>query len=203
MPILRVWTGWLMIDAPFRRTSPGRRDDEAGDHHQGGGLSRAARPEERHELPRPYIEGNRFGCDEVTAMFAKIFQLDLCALSSFGNTSVYPRTWLRHRISVHPSCPFQIFQPMIFVAAEEIGVTQPAVSKIIKALEGEFGVVLFERRKGRLVPAPEAKYLKNVARSLLDQINDVQRHLKDYGNLRVGDLRVLSIPGPTVFFFRP
>jgi len=89
---------------------------------------------------------------------------------------------------------------LVSKAAEEIGVTQPAVSKIIKALEGEFGVVLFERRKGRLVPTPEAKYLKNVARSLLDQINDAQRHLKDYGNLRVGDLRVLSIPGPTLFF---
>lgn len=89
---------------------------------------------------------------------------------------------------------------LVSKAAEEIGITQPAVSKIIKALEGEFGVVLFERRKGRLVPTPEAKYLKNVARSLLDQINDAQRHLKDYGNLRVGDLRVLSIPGPTLFF---
>ncbi|MBS4009468.1 MAG: LysR family transcriptional regulator [Roseovarius sp.] len=89
---------------------------------------------------------------------------------------------------------------LVSKAAEEIGVTQPAVSKIIKGLEEEFGVVLFERRKGRLVPTPEAKYLKNVARSLLDQINDVQRHLKDYGNLRVGDLRVLSIPGPTLFF---
>ena len=89
---------------------------------------------------------------------------------------------------------------LVSKAAEEIGVTQPAVSKIIKSLEEEFGVVLFDRRKGRLVPTPEARYLKNVARSLLDQINDAQRHLKDYGNLRVGDLRVLSIPGPTLFF---
>jgi len=89
---------------------------------------------------------------------------------------------------------------LVSKAAEEIGVTQPAVSKIIKGLEDEFGVSLFERRKGRLVPTPEAKYLKNVARSLLDQINEAQRHLKDYGNLRVGDLRVLSIPGPTLFF---
>lgn len=89
---------------------------------------------------------------------------------------------------------------LVSKAAEEIGVTQPAVSKIIKGLEEEFDVVLFDRRKGRLVPTPEARYLKNVARSLLDQINDAQRHLKDYGNLRVGDLRVLSIPGPTLFF---
>lgn len=89
---------------------------------------------------------------------------------------------------------------LVSKAAEEIGVTQPAVSKIIKGLEEEFGVVLFDRRKGRLVATPEARYLKNVARSLLNQINDAQRHLKDYGNLRVGDLRVLSIPGPTQFF---
>lgn len=33
-------------------------------------------------------------------------------------------------------------------AAEEVGITQPAVSKIVKGREQEFGVRLFERRKG-------------------------------------------------------
>jgi len=89
---------------------------------------------------------------------------------------------------------------LITRAASEIGITQPAVSKIIKNLEEEFGVELFERRKGRLMATPEAHFLNNVAKSVLDQIVDAQRFLKDYGNLRVGDLKVLSIPGPTLFF---
>lgn len=89
---------------------------------------------------------------------------------------------------------------LITQAASEIGVTQPAVSKIIRKLEEEFGVELFERHKGRLRATPEAHYLQSVAKSVLDQINDAQRFLKDYGNLRVGDLKVLSIPGPTLFF---
>ncbi len=89
---------------------------------------------------------------------------------------------------------------LITRAANEIGITQPAVSKIIKNLEEEFGVELFERRKGRLKATPEALFLNNVAKSVLDQLVDAQRFLKDYGNLRVGDLKILSIPGPTLFF---
>ncbi|MCC5991359.1 MAG: LysR family transcriptional regulator [Rhodobacteraceae bacterium] len=89
---------------------------------------------------------------------------------------------------------------LISRAANEIGITQPAVSKMIKSLEEEFGVELFERRKGRLKATPAAHFLNNVAKSVLDQIVDAQRFLEDYGNLRVGDLKILSIPGPTLFF---
>ncbi|TIU44289.1 MAG: LysR family transcriptional regulator [Mesorhizobium sp.] len=89
---------------------------------------------------------------------------------------------------------------LISRAADEIGVTQPAISKTIKAMEEEVGVTLFERAKGRLNPTPEALYLRNVANSIVNQLNDATRFLTDYGNMQVGDLRVLSIPGPSLFF---
>lgn len=89
---------------------------------------------------------------------------------------------------------------LISKAADEIGVTQPAMSKLIKQIEDELGIRLFERSRGRLFPTPEANYLKNVANSVLNQLNEATRFLQDYGNMRAGDLRVMSIPGPALFF---
>ena len=37
-------------------------------------------------------------------------------------------------------------------AAEMIGVTQPAVSRLVRDLEAELGLSLFERRGNKLVP---------------------------------------------------
>lgn len=89
---------------------------------------------------------------------------------------------------------------LISKAAHEIGVTQPAMSKLIQQIEAELGVRLFERSRGRLFATPEANYLRNVANSVLNQLNDATRFLQDYGNMRAGDLRVLSIAGPALFF---
>ena len=89
---------------------------------------------------------------------------------------------------------------LVSQAARKIGVTQPAISKIIKGLEEEAQVPLFVREKGRLKPTPEARYLQNIARNIFGQINDAKRFLRDYGSLKAGDLKILSIPGPTLFF---
>lgn len=89
---------------------------------------------------------------------------------------------------------------LISKAAHEIGVTQPAISKLIQQIEAELGVRLFERSRGRLFATPEANYLRNVANSVLSQLNDATRFLQDYGSMRAGDLHVLSIPGPSLFF---
>lgn len=89
---------------------------------------------------------------------------------------------------------------LISKAADEIGVTQPAISKLIKQMEEELDIRLFERSRGRLFPTPEANYFRNVANSILNQLNDATRFLQDYGNMHAGDLQVLSIPGPSLFF---
>lgn len=89
---------------------------------------------------------------------------------------------------------------LISQAARKIGVNQPAVSKMIQAIESEIGVDLFIREKGRLRARPEAYYLENVAKNIFGQLNDASQFLRDYGNSEVGELRVMSIPGPTLFF---
>jgi DNA-binding transcriptional LysR family regulator len=89
---------------------------------------------------------------------------------------------------------------LISQAARKIGVNQPAVSKIIRAMESEIGIDLFAREKGRLKATPEAFYLESVAKNVFNQLNDASQFLKDYGNSEVGELRVMGIPGPTLFF---
>lgn len=89
---------------------------------------------------------------------------------------------------------------LVSKAADEIGVTQPNVSKLIRQIEDELGVRLFERSRGRLFPTPEATYLRNVANSVLGQLNEATRFLQDYGKMRAGDLRIMSIAGPSLFF---
>jgi DNA-binding transcriptional LysR family regulator len=88
----------------------------------------------------------------------------------------------------------------VSAAARHVGLTQPAVSKIVQGLEADVGVPLFRREKGRLIPTPEAYYLRNIAANVIEQINDAKQFLHDYGQQRAGELKVLSIPGPSLFF---
>ena len=60
---------------------------------------------------------------------------------------------------LHPSV-YEAFQVVmrtgtISGAAEVLGRSQPAVSRMTDKLESSVGVKLFERRKGRVVPPPQ------------------------------------------------
>ena len=44
-------------------------------------------------------------------------------------------------------------------AASSLGLTQPAVSKLLKNLEETVNYQLFDRVNGRVNPTPEARYL--------------------------------------------
>ena len=73
-------------------------------------------------------------------------------------------------------------------AARNLGRTQPAVSASIAALERYIGYELFERRRGRLHPAPEAHFLLAEARQILDHIGTLKRAMRNASGAEAGGL---------------
>lgn len=53
------------------------------------------------------------------------------------------------------------------VAADKLHMTQPMVSKVIQAIETEFGIILFVRTHGRLQITPAGKALYHDWKNLL------------------------------------
>lgn len=80
-------------------------------------------------------------------------------------------------------------------AAERLGLTQPAVSLRLKALEEQVGRPLFERRGGRLQPTPAGLELLRRAEPLLALAEDLEAWIRDAMLLQAGRLR-LGADGP-------
>lgn len=84
-------------------------------------------------------------------------------------------------------------------AAELMGVTQPAVSRLIRDMETEIGVSLFERNSGRVYPTQDAFSLfREVERSFvgLDSIAVAAEALRDR---REGYLRIAASIAPSFY----
>jgi DNA-binding transcriptional LysR family regulator len=77
-------------------------------------------------------------------------------------------------------------------AAEELYITQPAVSAAISTLEKEYGIRLFHR-VGRHIEITEAgKLLEGEAQKILDQVVLTERGLRELNSLKRGELRLGS-----------
>ena len=79
-------------------------------------------------------------------------------------------------------------------AAEELFITQSAVSRQIKALEDHLGVTLFERRPRSLVLTEHGQALYGVAADALDRLQTAVDRLRTDGRTRL-----LSITTTTGF----
>lgn len=77
-------------------------------------------------------------------------------------------------------------------AAQELGLTQPAVSRLLASFETYVGFALFHREHGRLVATDEAQTLLNeadVAMGSLERLNLLAHNIK---NTSVGSLKVVA-----------
>lgn len=81
-------------------------------------------------------------------------------------------------------------------AARNLNRTQPSVSHMIATLESELGMELFERRRGRLHPVPEAQYLFKECDEVLRRVGSVSQNMKRMKAMETGELRIVSMPGP-------
>ena len=87
----------------------------------------------------------------------------------------------------------------VSAAARNLHRTQPAVSALISGLEAEIGLQLFARHGRRLHPVPEAHYLLEQCDDILGRLSATQSVLEGIRALDHGVVRVVSMPGPSVF----
>ncbi|WP_121062664.1 LysR family transcriptional regulator [Chachezhania antarctica] len=86
-------------------------------------------------------------------------------------------------------------------AARILGVTSPNVSGQVRALESQFGVRLFRRDSGRLVPTVLCQKLCDLAERAAEARNEAERLLQSRSSLREGRITIgmgNAMPGMAV-----
>ena len=81
-------------------------------------------------------------------------------------------------------------------AAQMLGLTQPALSRSLKALEKSLGAQLFDRNRTRVEPTQVGERLIEHARRLVNQALDVEQDLQQMLGLEAGLLRIGAGPYP-------
>jgi DNA-binding transcriptional LysR family regulator len=79
-------------------------------------------------------------------------------------------------------------------AAEAVGLTQPALSRSIQALEKEVGARLFDRTRARVEPTAVGVRLIELAQPLVTQVDLAARELQQMVGLDGGLLRIGAGP---------
>ena len=98
-------------------------------------------------------------------------------------------TRLRHIVAIARTGSFSI-------AAQEEGITQPALSRSIQAFEAQHGVRLFDRGRGGVAITPAGNLVVEQARGILEASRDLDRSLRLFGKGEAG--RVTIGFGPLV-----
>lgn len=77
-------------------------------------------------------------------------------------------------------------------AAEQLGISQPAISNLLSQLENRTRLRLFERSKGRLLPTPEAMVLFEEIDTVVRGLDHVNQAVVDLQNQKAGQLQVAT-----------
>ena len=87
-------------------------------------------------------------------------------------------------------------------AAEELHLTQPAVSTQVKALEGHAGVPLFEQLGKKIFLTPAGTEMLRHGRAIMDQFREVEDAMAQFKGISGGRLNVAVISAGDYFFPR-
>lgn len=79
-------------------------------------------------------------------------------------------------------------------AAQELGLSQPAVSNAIKHLESQVGFPLFERINNRLFPTAEARTLYKDSEPIFALHAAFEARVQDIKENRAGHIRIIATP---------
>lgn len=80
----------------------------------------------------------------------------------------------------------------VTAAAQQLGISQPGLSNLLTQLEREVRFALFHRRRGRLVPTPEADVLFREVDTVVRGLDHVTQAVRDLQNKQAGQLQVAS-----------
>ena len=79
-------------------------------------------------------------------------------------------------------------------AGDLMGLSQPAVSRLLSALEGHVGFTLFLRKRNRLTPTPEAFQYHLTVERALSVMRDIQEEATAIANNQLGHLVIAAQP---------
>jgi DNA-binding transcriptional LysR family regulator len=79
-------------------------------------------------------------------------------------------------------------------AAREMGLSQPAVSRILAGLEDDIGFELFHRDRGRLVPTADGLLLFEEVDVALGHMDRVHGAIRNIAEFRTGELKLVAPP---------
>lgn len=71
-------------------------------------------------------------------------------------------------------------------AAEDLHITQPALSRSIAAFEAQYGVRLFDRGRGGVAVTPPGRLVVEQAQAMLSAAGDLERDLRSYSRGEAG-----------------
>ena len=80
-------------------------------------------------------------------------------------------------------------------AASDLGISQPAVSRLLSDLGKELGFTLFDRRDGLMVPTQEVKFLLPNIRHVLELLQQISEVSHEITNRKAGHIRIACLPG--------
>jgi len=79
-------------------------------------------------------------------------------------------------------------------AAESLCITQPAISKLIAALEDKCGFALFQRKGNQLLPTTEAELLYAEVQRIMLGTYEIKRKAEEIREKRFGSLSIAAFP---------
>lgn len=109
------------------------------------------------------------------------------------------KLWLKELPSVRQMLAFITVYKYghMSAAAEELSLTQPAVTVLIRELEQKLNVQLFNRATRSLKPTDAAKMILPYIKRALGELDEMQELIKTFHHLQKGHLRLAVTPNST------
>ncbi len=88
-----------------------------------------------------------------------------------------------------------ILNGSVTAAAADLGISQPAASRLLADLAKEFDFQLFDKRDGRLVPSQEVRLLEPDIRRVIELMRQISDVSADITKRKAGHIRIACLPG--------